>query len=117
MIDSLSEDRNEDEDCEYQDTFGGEVIGAMNVVNGGTQRSFAPRAKAGEARRTKGRTERRVQGRVVEKRYKGCSKGGKSAGGKDSPWAKDRGHISRGARGKELGKVRTASAWTSTRRA
>ena len=35
MIDSLNGDRNEDEDCEYQDTFGGEVMGFKGEGKGG----------------------------------------------------------------------------------
>ena len=85
---------------------------------GALREVFAPRAKArGKQGGQKGEQEGWFNGESWRKGYKGFSKGGKSAGGKDSPWAKDRGHISRGARGKELGKVCTASAWTSTRRA
>ena len=90
----------------------------MNVVNRGTQRSFASRAKARGSKEDK-RANRKDGSRESrgEKGTKGSAREARARVARTVPVAKDRGHISRGARGKELGKVCTASAWTSTRRA
>ena len=130
MIDSLKEDRNED-------TFGGEVMGFKGEGKGGGKgkgeffgrcyecgqwghsAKFCPKGKGkGKQGGQKGEQKGGFKGESWGKGYKGFSKGGKSAGGKEqSLGQRTGGHISRGARGKELGKVCTASAWTSTRRA
>ena len=109
MIDSLNEDRNEDEDFEYQDTFGGEVMGFEGEGKGGGKgkgeffgrcfqcgqwghsAKFCPTGKGkGKQGGQKGE-QKGFKGESWRKGYKGFRKGGKSAGGKDSPWGKGQG--------------------------
>ena len=110
MIDSLNEDRNEDEDWEYQDTFGGEVMGFKGGGKGvgkgkgeffgrcyecgqwGHSAKFCPKGKGkGKQGGQKGEQKGGFKGESWGKGYRGFSKGGKSAGGKDSSWGKGQG--------------------------
>ena len=74
--------------------------------------------RQGEARRTK-RANRKEGSKDSrgEKGTKGSAREARARVARTVHGSKDRGHIKRGARGKELGKVCTASAWISTRRA